>query len=168
MDAFAAFAQYQVAPALAAVLVHALWQDALLAVVAALVLRTMSSASAAARHHAAMAFLLAMLLVPATTAPFVDTEGSVFVRGSAPAALAVSLWLLGAAVMLVRHVIGWRQIVAMDASHQPLPDNWRTRVDEMRTALGIAQAVAVRLAADVLVPCTARVLRPVIWLPVCM
>jgi beta-lactamase regulating signal transducer with metallopeptidase domain len=166
MEAFVAFTQYQLAPALAAVLLHALWQDALLAVAAALVLRAMSRASAAARHDVAIAFLMAMLLVPAITAPLLDAEGELFVPGSVPAALAASLWLLGAAVMLARHLVAWRQIVALDASPSPpLPLYWRARVDEMRKALGIAQAVATRLTADVLVPCTARMLRPVIWLP---
>jgi beta-lactamase regulating signal transducer with metallopeptidase domain len=135
-------------------------------VIAALVLRAMTRASAALRHNVAMAFLLAMLVVPAITAPLIDAEGYFFVRGSLPAAHVVSLWLLGAALMLARHVLALRNIAAMDRGpYEPLPENWHGRLDEMRAALGIAQSVVVRVTAEVLIPCTARVFRPVIWVP---
>jgi hypothetical protein len=45
-----------------------------------------------------------------------------------------------------------------------LPAPWHGRVDRLRRAMGIGRAVAVRLS-DVPGPCTARLLRPVIWLP---
>lgn len=65
MDTLAAL-QFGFAPALASALLHALWQDALLGVAAWLTLASMSRSSAALRHTVAMAFLLAMVLVPAT------------------------------------------------------------------------------------------------------
>jgi beta-lactamase regulating signal transducer with metallopeptidase domain len=187
MHALAA-AQYGLAPALASALLHSLWQNALLAAAAALALGAMTRASAAWRHSVAMAFLVAMVLVPAVQfllcwqqpgAPINDgllpvmmmpglgVAATIFDRGSAPvAAVLVLFWLSGVGLMLVRHVGGLRAIAAMErAPHSLLPPPWRHRVDELRRALGIARAVAVRLSDDVLTPCAARFLRPVIWLP---
>ena len=71
--------------------------------------------------------------------------------------------------MLARHVAGLRAVAAMErAPHQPLPPIWRARVEELARALGIARAVAVRLTDEVIAPCTARLMRPVVWLPLSM
>lgn len=166
IDVLAA-ATYDHAPSLATMLLHALWQDALLAVAAGVTLRAMARASAASRHNVAMAFLVAMLFVPALTAPWLDTEGYVFTQGSSPAAIvAVLLWLAGATWMIARYVAGLHTIAAMERSaHLPLPETWQRRAEELRNALGIAAAVSIRLSNDVLIPCSARLLRPVVWLP---
>ena len=187
MDAFAA-AQYGFAPALASALLHSLWQDALLAVAAALALRAMARARAASRHNVAMAFLIAMVVVPAVqflrfwdqsgagindgllpamTAPQLAAADNVFVQASSPAApVVVLLWLLGVGLMLARRAGGLRAIAAMERRPcRSLPPGLQRRLDEMRGALGIARAVAVRLSDDVLAPFTARLVRPVIWLP---
>lgn len=183
-----AITQHGFAPALASALLHSLWQDALLAVAAALALRGMARAKAARRHSVAMAFLVAMVLVPAVqflrfwqqpgaqigdgllpamTEPGLGAAANLFVQDSSPvAAVVVLFWLLGVGLMVARHVGGLRAIAAMERGpYQLLPPLWRQRVDEMRRALGIARAVAVRLSDDVLMPCAARLVRPVIWLP---
>lgn len=176
MDVFG-LAQDVLVPALALALLHSLWQNALLAVAAALALQ--ARASAAWRHSVAIAFLVAMVLAPAvqflrfwqSDAQIDDgllpAMGELFLLDSSPvAAAAVFIWLSGVSVMLVRHVGGLRAIAAMERSpHQLLPPPWRQRVDELRGSLGIARAVEVRLSVDVLTPSTARLLRPVIWLP---
>ncbi|HYE44018.1 MAG TPA: cytochrome c oxidase assembly factor Coa1 family protein [Caulobacteraceae bacterium] len=183
-----AAAQYGLASALASALLHSLWQGALLAAAAALTLRALARASAGLRHDVAMAFLAAMLLAPAAqflrfwgdpagqaedgllgamTAPRIDPRADVFVQESSPLAMALVLvWLAGAALMLARHLGALRTLRAMErAPFEPLPPRWLRRLGELRAALGIAREVAVRLSAEVAAPCTARLARPVIWLP---
>lgn len=173
--------------ALASALVHSVWQDALLGVTAAFVMRAGRRASAAWRHNAGMAFLIAMAVVPALqflqcwqesmntaglaplsrTMPGTGVMANLFGAGSSWAAALVTSWLLGVGMMVARHVSGLRAIGTMVRSaHQPLPARWQRRVDELCRALGIARDVAVRVSSDVLVPCTARLIRPVVWLPV--
>ena len=187
MDALAA-TQYALTPALASALLHSLWQDALLGVGAALALRATARASASTRHALGMAFLAAMLLVPAAqflrffqadgatpyegllpvmTSPRLDAAAKLFVQESSPlAAVVVLAWLAGVALVGLRHFAGLRAVAAMERGpFQALPPAWQQRVDELRRALGIAHAVAVRVTDDVLTPCAARLLRPVIWVP---
>jgi beta-lactamase regulating signal transducer with metallopeptidase domain len=186
-----AAAQYGFAPALASALLHSLWQNMLIAGAAALTLSAMGRASAAARHNMAMAFLAAMLLVPAGSflalwrspgggldvglmwdraVPQPGGAAEAFVQASSPmAAILVAAWLAGVGLMLARHIGGLRAIAAMERGpSEGLPPEWRRRVDELRAALGIARAVAVRLSAEVASPFAARLLRPMIWLPLSM
>ena len=53
-------AQYGIAPALSMALLHSLWQGALLALLASLVMAACARRSAALRHAIGMGFLLAM------------------------------------------------------------------------------------------------------------
>ncbi|GAB6194837.1 M56 family metallopeptidase [Lysobacter xanthus] len=187
MDALAAL-QFGLAPALATALLHALWQDALLALAAWLALAAMSRSSAASRHSVGLLFLLAMVampalrfvrywqapatainagLLPAVTLPQVESTGGLFVQASSPVALVCALlWIAGATVMLLRHAGGWRLVNALDRyPYEVLPAEWQRRVDAMRAAMGITREVAVRLSQDVVGPFTARLVRPVVWLP---
>ena len=178
MDAFG-FVRDGLVPALALALSHSLWQGALLAVAAALSLQAMARASAAWRHGVAMAFLVAMALAPAlqfvrfwqSDAQFdagpLPALGALFLLGFSPVALAVvMLWFSGMGVMLARHVAGLRAVAALERGPHPLlPPHWRQGVDALRGSLGITRPVAVRLSDDVLTPCAARWLRPVVWLP---
>lgn len=179
-------APYGLAPALASALLHSLWQDALLAAAAALALRGMARASAAWRHTVGMAFLVAMALAPAVqflrfwqepgphtgegllaVVTALGSAADLFVQDSARAAtLMVLLWLTGVALMLARHAAGLRAIATMErVASEPLPPQWVARVDQLVAALGVSRPVSVRLTDDVRGPCTARLLRPVIWLP---
>ncbi|HYC69261.1 M56 family metallopeptidase [Brevundimonas sp.] len=185
MDALAV-AQFGLAPALASALLHSLWQGAVLAVAAGLTLRAMRRTSAAGRHAVAMAFLAAMLLAPALqfvgfwvrpAAELYDSlmpvmtqprlAGGVFVQESSPvAALVVLCWLAGVGLMLMRHLGALRALARMErAPWAPLPAPWPARVESLRLAMGVGRGVAVRLTDVVPGPCTARLLRPVIWLP---
>lgn len=190
MDALA-IVQFGFAPALASALLHALWQDTLLAVAAWCALATLARASAALRHAVAMGFLLAMVLVPAlafvrfwqqpgtqvnagllpaVTAPRIDAIPGVFVQESGPVAGVLTLlWLLGVALMLLRHCGGLQLVGALARRpYVALPEEWLQRVEALQRALGISRAVTVRLAQDVVAPFTARLLRPVIWLPLAL
>lgn len=181
-------AQFGLAPALAHALLHSLWQDALLALLAALLLPALSRRSAALRHAVAMGLLVAMAAVPVATfllfwsqpastlnaglipvlSPSVlHAARGVVVRESNALAGAVSLlWLCGVAVMMLRQLGGWHLVRALDRQpFEPLPPRWQLRVEALQRTLGISRQVAVRLAAGVVAPFTARGLRPVIWLP---
>lgn len=187
MDALAAL-QHGIAPALASALLHSLWLNALLALAAACALATMARSSAAARHTVAMLFLLAMVLapvvrfamfwrllpgeanagwLPATMAVEAVGMTQAYMRTSSVVqAVVAALWLLGVALALSHHVWGLRSVRTMKrALHDTLPPAWRARVDRLQRAMGIAREVAVHVSQDVVVPCAARVLRPVVWLP---
>ncbi|HSR65997.1 MAG TPA: M56 family metallopeptidase, partial [Xanthomonadaceae bacterium] len=180
--------QFGFAPALATALLQSLWQDTLLAIGAWCALAALARAGAALRHAVAMAFLLAMVAVPAwtfaefwqqaparinagwlpaLTAPTLDAAHGVFAQRSNPAtALLALLWLAGVGAMLLRRFGGWRVLASLDRRpFEPLPADWQRRVDHLRGALRIGRRVAVRLSSDVLTPFTARLLRPVVWLP---
>ena len=179
---------WQIAPALATALLHSLWQGTLLALVAAIALAALSQRNAATRHTVGMGVLTAMVLVPiatfirllrapataldtgwlpALTPPELDAATGQFVQQSDPvAAVLALLWLCGVGVMLLRRFGGWRMVAALDRTQcTVLPAEWQQRFDSLRAAMGVTRRVAVRLSNDVVGPFTARLLRPVIWLP---
>lgn len=179
---------WQLAPALATALLHSLWQCTLLALIAAVALGALSKHSAATRHTVAMGVLTAMVLVPlatffrvlgapaatrttgwlpALTPPELDAATGQFVQQSnSIAAVLALLWLCGVGVMLLRRFAGWRLLATLDRQQSPgLPVEWQLRFDALRGAMGVTRRVAVRLSRDVVGPFTARLLRPVIWLP---
>ncbi|GAB3355708.1 cytochrome c oxidase assembly factor Coa1 family protein [Lysobacter tyrosinilyticus] len=187
MEALSA-AQFGFAPALASALLHSLWQDALLALAAALALAAMTRSSAAARHAVAMLFLLAMVLVPSLqfvhfwqqpeeqvndgwipameSVEFVRESGVLIQQSSPLAGVVVLLWLAGVGAVLLRYARGLRTLRMMERGpHELLSPEWQARVHRLRLVLGITRDVAVHLTRDVVTPCAARVLRPVIWLP---
>ena len=110
-------AQFGFAPALAAALLHSLWQCTVLAAIAALMLHGLRRQSAALRHTVGMCFLLAMAglpawrfvqfwlqpavevnngILPAMTAPQISAVPGVFVQHSNGLAAWLSvLWLFG-------------------------------------------------------------------------
>lgn len=181
-------AQYGFAPALAWALTHSLWQCAVLALMAALAFHLLGGRSAALRHAVGMGFLLAMVAIPmlgfarfwlqpaaevnngflpALTTPVIAATPGVFVQQSSSLAGMLSLlWLLGVAVMLLRQLGGWGLVGALERRpFQALPPQWQRRADALQQALRISRTVVVRLADEVAAPFTARLLRPVIWLP---
>ena len=181
-------AQFGVAPAIAMALLHSLWQGTLIAIAAAFTLAACARQSAALRHTLGMGFLLAMVLVPAmdfigfwnapaadlnarlvpaVTAPLLIPVSGLFQQeSSAIAAMMALAWLLGVSLMLLRHFGGWRLVGALEkAPYELLPVDWQQRVDRLQAALGISRKVVVRLGEDIAAPFTARLIRPVIWLP---
>ena len=182
------------ASAAAFTLLHSLWQLALLALLAAAHLAALRRASA--RHAAGMGWLVAMAAVPAITfalcwhavAPesgpgatwfgalrhageFEATPGATLAgrEGDWTLVCLAQLWLLGVALMGVRHFGGWRALRRIErAPSLPLPAEWQERFEALRRASGIARAVRVRLAEGVASPFTARVLRPLVWLPLAL
>ena len=180
--------QFGFAPALALALVHSLWQGALIAILAWGVLAACANRSAALRHALGMGFLLAMTVVPMLSfvgfwlQPALDVNAGILpamtptlpaassgrfeMQSNVLAALLAVAWLLGVAAMLLWHVGGLRVISALDRKAcETLPPDWQRRVARLQQALGISRTVGVRLADDIAAPFTARLFRPVIWLP---
>ncbi len=178
--------QFGIATALATTLLHSLWQCALLAAVAAATLQILHSRSAALRHAVGMGFLAAMSVLPAWTflghwlQPAVDVDNGLL--PATPSAVAVlgmfvrptsgwagvlcTLWLFGVALMLVRHLGGLWWLGRFERrDFQSLPAQWQERLDALRRTMGITRRIVVRVAEDAVVPFTARLFRPIIWMP---
>lgn len=173
---------YSVPSAASHALLHAVWQLALLGVIAAMVLARVPARRAAARHAVGLVGLFAMAAAPVVTF-VVYRSGGVAGGGLAAAApgggtplllrpsdwivVAVPLvWLLGASVLAARQLGGWRMVIALGRRPAPaLPAGWSHRVDELRRALGISRSVALRATVGAAAPFTARTLRPIVWLP---
>jgi beta-lactamase regulating signal transducer with metallopeptidase domain len=187
----ALFTQTGLVHALAAALLHALWQCAVLAVLAATAFKVLSHNSAALRHTVGMGFLMAMAALPAWTflqfqlqpargvSDLASPEITANVIGAAPgmlmppsgewAAWLCALWLTGVAFGLVRHVGGLWWVSRLERhSFQGLSPQWLKRLDVLQQGMGIRRRIVVRVADDVVVPFTARLLRPVIWFPATM
>jgi len=159
------------APAMTYALVHALWQGAAIALLAAIIMRRRA---AAVRHLVGIVALVAMVAVsvatffayrsgPAEVAPVADMPGPVLVQGTAWLALIVpAIWLVGVAVVTARRVVDWHRVSAFGRAGAA-PGPWVLRVDQLRRRLGIARSVAVRIHAGA--PFTAHAGRPIVWLP---
>jgi len=177
------------ASALAQTLLDSLWQDALLALLAALLFSALGRSSAALKHALGMLLLLAMIVLPLATLVSLLNHGSVTAStGLSAAAPHVSskfemlspgahliaapawlpwLWIVGVMLMLLRLLGGsWMVRRLNRRPFIPLPPVWQARVDGLRHVMGIRRAVAVRLLQGAGLPCTARAWRPVIWLPI--
>ena len=183
--------QFSFATAMAHVLLHSVWQLALLALLASASFSLMQRAGAGLRHAVGMVWLTLMAAVPIATfamfwqspstvagampSPLLPLPVAVDVAGAAlsvqswtdwVAVFAAELWLAGVTLMMALQLNGWRWLGRLE--RQPfieLPPAWRERSEALRLALGISRQVALRLGRDVVSPFTARVLRPVIWLP---
>lgn len=157
--------------ATASALVASLWQAAALVTAAWLVWTLLAQRSAALRHMVGMAFLLACAVAPIVTFARVlsartsHADIASNLVAIAPPAMIVWLWGAGVALKLVQLASGWIAFRDLEArASMPLPPEWNTRVERLKLRLGIVRPVSVRLLADIL-PCSARLLRPVIWLP---
>jgi len=170
---------YAALPAIAYAALHSLWQGALIAMLAAVVLGALARRSAAARHVVGLACLVAMVAAAIVTFAVYRTAsppalapapsgyvGPVMLRGADWLVLGVPLaWLLGTSVMLARQLGGWSVVVRLGRRRSgALPRAWVERLETMRRALGISRVVSIRpaIAAS---PFTARIFQPVIWLP---
>ena len=179
------------ASSLTQALLHSLWQGALLALLAALLLSALGRRSAALKHAVGMVFLLAMAALPAITLVSLLNAGSVTAatglgalephEGStfalmSPGVHLISapewlpwLWCAGVIVMLLRLIGGGWMVRRLDReAFTALAPAWQARVEALRRAMGIRRQVVVRLLQGVGLPCSARAWRPVIWLPISM
>jgi beta-lactamase regulating signal transducer with metallopeptidase domain len=181
-------AKIEIVPALAAALLHSLWQCALLAVAAEAAMRLLNRKSPALRHTVGMVFLSAMAALPILTllqglspqtantndwtsiAPAMPSiQVLPTMSAEPPRGLAMVLsgfWMFGFTFMLLRQIGGlwWVDRLAR-RDFAALPSHWLGRFAALQRTMGVSRAIHVRVADDVLVPFTARLLRPIIWMP---
>jgi beta-lactamase regulating signal transducer with metallopeptidase domain len=182
-------ANYLFEHALAQTLLHSVWQIAVLALLAALLLGLLQRGSATLKHAVGMLFLLLMIAAPITTFSVLMLEGSnhttpapisgvlpllmpsllnlPVVSSTSSALLLPWFWCAGVVFMLARLIGGWWMLRKLDHQQSsPLPAIWLQRAEAIRTALKIRRQISIRLIEKMGVPCTAHVWRPVVWFPV--
>jgi beta-lactamase regulating signal transducer with metallopeptidase domain len=180
--------QLDVASAFAVALLHSLWQGALLASAAALTMAAVPRSTAALRHFVAMLYLVAMvcslglqfitlwqfptaqinvnLSLVMTAASLIDIQLKQVWQSSSVLNAVTMFWSVGVTLTLLRHAGGLQAIRKLErASYVHLPIELEVAVEQLRGKMGIARQVFVRVCEEVAMPCAARFLRPVIWLP---
>ncbi len=180
---------YLLEHALAQTLLHSLWQIAVLGLLAAMLLGVLQRRSAALKHAIGMLFLIAMAAAPVMTFALLMSENdnhgtAAHTTGVLPLLMPAMLnipqvsettsalllpwfWCAGVVFMLVRLIGGWWMLRRLDHQQSsPLPELWQQRADSIRNALGIGRRISIRLIEKMAVPCTVRVWRPIVWLPV--
>lgn len=180
---------YLVEHALAQTLLHSLWQIAVLGLFAAMLLGLFQRQSAALKHIVGMLLLMLMAAAPVMTFVLLMSEnGNVTTAAHTPGVLPLLMptmlnlplvsestsalllpwfWCAGVVFMLVRLMGGWWMLRRLDHQQSsPLPDVWLQRAESIRISLGIRRQVNIRLIEKMGVPFTARVWRPIVWMPV--
>jgi len=158
-------------PALAAALVHLLWQGAVAALLVAFTQPWLKSPRS--RYALACFALFSLPLAFAATAAWAGVIGAgnatpahglLLAPGLAP--WLVALWLTGAAACSLHAAFGWllaqrlRRRVA-----SAIPESWATAVAAMRERLGIRRIVRLGTSAAVAGPCVLGWLRPIVVFP---
>ena len=181
---------HRVMTAIAAGLLHSLWQVSVLGLFAAVSFKLMRRAAAWQRHTVGLAFMLAMFAAPLLTCTGYFDHWLSLAGGSLPGADIARLpsgagivpvpswtdwilpgvtflWLVGVVAMLALRWGGWLFLRSIDSpGPAALPAEWQGRIEQLRAAFGIARTVTVRAGTQIATPFTAYVLRPVIWFPI--
>ncbi|MEM6639774.1 MAG: M56 family metallopeptidase, partial [Pseudomonadota bacterium] len=170
---------------LATLLLHSLWQGALIGLLYALSLLYLRNAAPRARYGAALVALLALALAPALTGLAMALSASVpsvfsspspgeLARSWAPVwgdagqlgPLWVALWLAGVITLSIRVLWNWRR--AQRLTHlgcHALSPAWETRLEVLARQLGVRRSVRLVESVLVSVPTVIGWLKPVILLP---
>lgn len=176
------------------VLLHFLWQGALIAAGLAVALRFTRHQPAALRHHLACGALLLLLLAPLltlftlgepagefaglggvrTTTSGVTTDAPSLPGDSAPfpiqgLALLTWGWAVGVSILAVRLAGGWWQVIRLAfRGTTPAPVEWQERLRQLQDRLSVRRAVRLAESLRVSAPVLMGWIRPVILLPVGM
>ena len=161
-------------------LIHGLWQGALVALAAALLL-AVGSGAARVRYLTALCALLGFALVQAITlSAFLGQTPSAVARIDlmpAPVAnlvssanpnwlsLLVYLWLAGVSLRCLGLLGGLGYCSRLRRSGTPATDDWQRRLDRLSERLGIRRAVRLLESRLVSTPMTLGFLAPVILVP---
>lgn len=149
----------------ARVLLHFVWQGAVLGVVAAALL--WRTRDAQRRHDIAAIALVGMLAAPLLTAWALSTAPTAPSVGASAAAWhtwVVGAWLAGAALLLARAASGLWGVARLRRRSIPAPPSLQRAATVLAHRMGLEE-VPVRVVPDVLSPLAAGVLRPVVLLP---
>ena len=167
-------------------LLHFVWEGAVLAFIAAVLLRLLSHRSAASRYTVSVAALGLMLLAPCATFVFYGETGAAAeqvlqvlrpssaeagrVAGTAGAALwtgwIVTLWVAGAAAFWTRLIAGWilsRRLIR--SATTAVPAQVLRLLERVRVAMPLRRLVRLRIGERVGSPVVFGWLRPVVLLP---
>ena len=170
-------------------LLHFIWEGALLAMVAAIVLRLLSDHSPKWRYTAAVVALFTMLVAPILTLMFYARTGEMTKRilqgfsgnmkfsasSAAQTALTatwtqwiVLVWFAGVLLCTVRLISGWyiaRSLTTVGASRASSPI--QREFEEIRNRLALTKPVQLLLTLRIDTPVAVGWLRPVVLLPFC-
>ncbi|HLJ89529.1 MAG TPA: M56 family metallopeptidase [Candidatus Angelobacter sp.] len=167
---------HRIAIAVVQALLDSIGQGALILVLAWLALTLLQRKSSALRHVVAMVFLIAFPLSAAATFWHVvlsPIDSLSVARMPLKASFQPPLWLgwiwgIGVAVRLLQFLRGWRHLRRLEAlPFTDLPEKWRLCFQQMQARLGISRSISVRILPNLL-PCSARLMKPIIWLPATM
>ncbi len=165
----------------AAVLLHSLWQGAVVGLLYALTMLYLRDASPRLRYGAAVGWLVVLAVCPLLTAFLLigsdmGLPGSAFALPSTAArevALAaqlgplwVALWFAGVLMLSARLAWGWRRAVHLTLDGcLPLDFEWEQRLKVLARQIGVSRPVRLVESVVVSVPTVIGWLRPVILLP---
>lgn len=146
-----------IATRIGAVLVASLWIGGAVTLVAALLLAVLPGPHI--RYRIATTALTLFVLVVAALALWGRTATAPWMAWLA------LLWLIGAAVAMIRLGDSLRRVAGLRASARPAGRSWQHRLDRCAERLGITRPVAMLVSDDREVPCTVGVSAPAIIFP---
>ncbi|KAA9356347.1 M56 family metallopeptidase [Larkinella humicola] len=174
-------------------LVHTLWQGTLLVAAAALALRLTQNRPASVRYGIGIGTLFLQLLAFVATLwlGYEPIRTTLSIQGDRQTAivrdlsftsdwsgqlmswlhphlsLLVTVWFLGAVLLMVRLFGGWVFVQRLTQRNtSPAPEAWQTYAQKVADQLGITKAVRLVESAEIAVPMTIGWLKPVILIPV--
>jgi beta-lactamase regulating signal transducer with metallopeptidase domain len=175
-------------------LLHFLWQGAVLALLAWLLLALLRGASAKARYGSACAFLLLMAVAPVATFLFLQRQAPALAgplrltieaaagatAAEAPLAVRVKIaldtalpwllgtWALGVLLLSTRFLGSWARVQRLRRRNaSPVPAEWHLVLSRLCRELKLSRRVRLLQSAAVDVPTALGWLRPIILLPAC-
>lgn len=181
--------------ALGWLLLHSVWQSALLGVVALLGFAFLRRSSAQSRYVLGVVLLGSQLVVSAITylyyLPIATMEATIPSVGSGVSPLVVlpeySLspiasiqlwlalhlnelvigWVVGVAILLVRFLGSWAYLQRLHFTSQVVRDKtWTTRFGLLLAKLDVGQAIELRETSRIATPMVVGVLRPIVLMPI--
>jgi beta-lactamase regulating signal transducer with metallopeptidase domain len=158
---------------LGSVLLHFLWQGALIAGVLWLLLGALPRARAQARYAACCAALAALLLAPLLTGawlwhPPTESLGGSESGAASPSWFSLTLllvWAVGSSLMLGRLAFGLVLLRRLVAQAESAPSEWQQALARLARQLGLRQRVRLLVSLRVDAPLVLGWWRPVVLVP---
>ncbi|MET0210932.1 MAG: M56 family metallopeptidase [Burkholderiaceae bacterium] len=164
-------------PALGWVLLHFLWQGAVIGAIAFAGLRALRHAGPQARYALCAAALLACVAVPAAHLIWLMQPSGQWVfagRDSLPAALRavldflpllVNAWASGVSLMGLRLVMGLAWVAWLRRRSVPVPAVWKARFESIKQDVGVYRSVALKMLPALDGPIAIGAVRPLVLIP---
>jgi beta-lactamase regulating signal transducer with metallopeptidase domain len=162
-------------------LIHFVWQGALIAVVAALVLHLLRRRSANTRYLVGCGAMALMIVAPIATmiamwpgaaAPAVAAPAAALAEPTAWERLTPLLpwftvvWIVGVLVLQTRLILNWSHVQHLrQFGTKPVAARWQTLLEELSEQMGVRQTVRIVESSIARAPMMIGWLRPVILVP---